>query len=242
MRALIAARKAVKGTLYKAGAKTEGQGGTYKYVGHEHVVEHVRDAMLNNNLVLLQTVLHYESSEATKQSSVYRWRAEFSLMHVAGASLSFSFQGLTAMSDKASFIASTALDRTALLRIMGVAGTSDEDPEHNSNNREVSQQTSQARVQQMAAKRDDKQAALQQRKGVITDMISQLPKLDKYDGLVEWAAYLVAGSKELCGMRRAEKLPAWNAYGLRCEALGIDPSDTVNDYQSLAAQLRERGE
>lgn len=244
VRAIVAARKAVKGTLFKAGAKTEGGGGNYRYIGHEHVVEHVRDAMLAQGLLCVQTGLSFMGAENTKSGACWRWSASHALTHVDGGSMILNTEGMTAQTDKAAFIASTACDRTCLQRLMGIAGTSDEDPEHNSNNREDKPQaTSQQRVQEMADKRQHRQTGTSDRQALIAKHIAALPSMVDKQGLVEWAGWLVAGDDgndgpQLRTIPNSEKKEAWGAYGRRCAKLGIDPATTTADYQTEARRLQ----
>jgi hypothetical protein len=250
--ALVEARKRVTGTLLKEGRKTEGGGGNYNYVGHEHVVHHVRKAMLECGLTLVQNSLELvhplELAGKSGPQLFLVWRASFQLAHAAsGQATVMSYQCLTQANDKAGFIASTALDRTALLRLMGVAGSAEEDPEHNVNNRdERPQQSTQARVETMQGKRDGKAQATDDRVRVVNRHISDLANMPNVQGLIEWAGWLIAGDDGTHDPQMREisdefKRPAWNAYGKRCEALGIDPTTTKAAFNAEASKLRQQG-
>lgn len=137
IKALVKARMACKAVIRKEG-RNQAQG--YAYVGHEHVLTSgAREALLTNGLVLVESGVHYvgEMHYATKngQQTCWRWKGEFLLLHEAGGVLKFEFEATTGTNDKTGFVASTALDRTALLRICQLAGSAHEDPEHDSNER-----------------------------------------------------------------------------------------------------------
>lgn len=136
--ALIAARQAVHLKVHKAG-KNSAQG--YKFVGHEHVLEHSRAAMLAHGLILEQVGVEYLGSETyttrSGTNSAWRWRGTHKLIHVSGEERTYVFEATTGPNDKAAFVASTALDRTAILRIMQLAGSDEENPEHDSNEQDA---------------------------------------------------------------------------------------------------------
>lgn len=137
IKALVKARMACKAVVKKEGRN---QAQSYSYVGHEHVLTSgAREALLTNGLVLVESGVHYvgEMHYATKngQQTCWRWKGEFLLLHEAGGVLKFEFEATTGTNDKTGFVASTALDRTALLRICQLAGSAHEDPEHDSNER-----------------------------------------------------------------------------------------------------------
>lgn len=134
--ALLAARKACSPTVHKAGAN-QAQG--YKYVGHEHVlVGGARNALLEHDLVLLLESYELVGAESYAKTPngeklVWRWRGRFLLLHSgSGEQLSLSYEATTVTNDKAGFVASTALDRTAHMRVLELAGSDEENPEHDS--------------------------------------------------------------------------------------------------------------
>lgn len=136
-KALVKARIAC-GAIVKKSGKNQAQ--SYAYVGHEHVlVSGAREALLANGLVLLETAVMYqgELSYATRngEQKCYRWRGEFALVHESGESMRLEFEATTTANDKAAYVASTALDRTAHLRVCCMAGSANEDPEHDEHDR-----------------------------------------------------------------------------------------------------------
>lgn len=135
MTALLAARQRVPARVHKAG-KNEQQ--RYTYVGHEHVlVGGARDALLENGLVLLLESYEMVGADSYKTQSgdkqCWRWRGRFLLLHTSGEQLGLSYEATTVPNDKAGFVASTALDRTAHMRVLELAGSDEENPEHDSN-------------------------------------------------------------------------------------------------------------
>lgn len=133
-KALIAARKRVNATVYKGGFN---QAQRYKYVGHEQVLTSgARDALLESGLVLVQTSVTYtgtvEYETKNGRQSCMCWIGGFLLAHESGEGIELSFSATTGTNDKAAFVASTALDRTAHMRVLALAGTNDEDPEDDS--------------------------------------------------------------------------------------------------------------
>jgi hypothetical protein len=133
--ALIAARKRCTTTVHKAG-RNETQ--RYTYVGHEHVLTGgARDALLENGLVLLLESYEMVGADSYKtqggDKQCWRWRGRFLLVHTSGEQLALSYEATTVPNDKAGFVASTALDRTAHMRVLELAGSDEENPEHDSN-------------------------------------------------------------------------------------------------------------
>jgi hypothetical protein len=137
VKALVKARMACKPTVHKS-AKNSAQG--YSYVGHEQVlVSGARESLLAHGLVLVEKAvtfagcLEYKTKNGEQQC--WRWRGVFELVHESGESREYEFEATTGANDKAAFVASTALDRTAHLRICCIAGSAEEDPEHDSHDR-----------------------------------------------------------------------------------------------------------
>ena len=173
--ALVAARQEVRATVFKAG-RNESQ--RFAYVGHEHVlVSGAREALLKHGLALVQTCVEH-AGEATYRTSkgeaiAWRWRGAFVLAHVSGETLSLVFEATTQAGDKASYVASTALDRTAHLRVLELAGSSEEDPEDDSHDAQPPQ--SNAGVDQL---------------------IRDLASVGDADTLTDWARALVSARGE----------------------------------------------
>ncbi len=124
--ALIAARKAVRARVFKGNYNSHQQ---YKYVSHEDVLQHCRDALLDSGLVLEQRSCAYDGEQAVRQSSVWRWSGVFALVHESGEERLYSFSATTQPNDKAAYVASTSLDKVAHMRVLQLAGTSDENAE-----------------------------------------------------------------------------------------------------------------
>jgi hypothetical protein len=137
VKALVKARMACKPTVHKS-AKNSAQ--NYSYVGHEQVlVSGARESLLAHGLVLVEKAVMFvgELPYRTKagEQMCWRWRGVFELVHESGDSREYEFEATTGTNDKAAFVASTALDRTAHLRICCIAGSAEEDPEHDSHDR-----------------------------------------------------------------------------------------------------------
>lgn len=140
--ALVAARQACKPTVHKEG-KNQQQG--YAYAGHEHVLEQgARQQLLAHGLVLEQVKveflgeLHYETRNG--KNIAWRWRGVHKLVHISGEEREYEFEATTNTNDKSAFVASTALDRTAHLRVLELAGSAEENPEHDSHDRDRANQ------------------------------------------------------------------------------------------------------
>lgn len=135
--ALVAARKAVSPTVHKGGNNSAQN---YKYVGHEHVlVSGARQALLDNGLVLEQQAVElcgtFENVTRNGTNTVLRWKGTHVLLHESGESRTYVFEATTQANDKAAFVASTALDRTAHMRVLELAGSAEENPEHDSHDK-----------------------------------------------------------------------------------------------------------
>lgn len=225
-KALVSARKAVTGTVKKDGRFEGGRGGSYSYVGHEQVVQHARQALLDNGLSLTQVGVEFLGSVSWpkadgREQTVLRWRGLFELSHESGASRQSFFDCLTLGSDKAGFVASTALDRTALLRTLQLAGTDEDDPEHNSNNPPAQQQAP-AENKANAARDDAKLAAAQREQYArqLREAIDVLASLEAPAELMDWGVALLEHEAD-----KDAKLTAWGAWGKRSKELGLDPAD-----------------
>jgi hypothetical protein len=129
---------ACKAVIRKEG-KNSAQG--YAYVGHEHVLTSgAREALLSQGLVLELTGTDFVGTlEIPKKdgvSLVWRWRGTFQLAHEeSGLSQMYAIEATTQANDKAAYVASTALERTMLLRLCQMSGGSKEDPEHDIHDR-----------------------------------------------------------------------------------------------------------
>lgn len=124
--ALIAARTAVSARVFKAQYNAHQK---YKYVSHEAVLQHAREALLQNGLVLEQRSVTYDGELPVKQSTVWRWSGVFALVHRLGEERAYTFSATTQPNDKAAYVASTSLDKVAHMRVLALAGTDDENAE-----------------------------------------------------------------------------------------------------------------
>lgn len=125
--ALMRCRNALKGKVYKGGTNSAQK---YNYVGHEQVIEVTRDVLSENELLLIQTKTEYMQRVSSHDESkgLHIWRGYFTLLHVpTGETLELSFEGTTVPNDKSAYVASTAIERTALLRLFLLAGSGDRD-------------------------------------------------------------------------------------------------------------------
>ncbi len=132
--ALARARRDCPATVFKGGRNKDQN---YSYVGHEQVLGTARAPLLKHDLVLEQQSVSYagELSYSTRNGPrpVWRWTGMFVLIHAPSAQERlYSFEATTQANDKAAYVASTALDRVALLRVLGLAGSDVENPEHDS--------------------------------------------------------------------------------------------------------------
>lgn len=127
--ALLAARKACPPTVHKATKNTQQD---YWYAGHEAVLlAGSRQHLLEHGLLLVLVCTEFAGAETVKDRAVWRWRGHFDLLHAeSGEKLSLSFEATTIQNDKAAYVAATALDRTAHLRVLELAGSEEENPEH----------------------------------------------------------------------------------------------------------------
>ena len=133
--AVAAAAREVSGMVAKAGRNSHQ---SYNYCGHEHVIQHVRDVMLQHGLVIGAPVTtagphpHLVPVRGDTKP-VWGWSFAIPVYHdVSGHCETFNVSATTQANDKAAFVASTAADRTLRLRLMGLAGGAAEDPEHDS--------------------------------------------------------------------------------------------------------------
>ncbi len=133
--ALVRARRSCPPTVFKAG-KNKDQ--NYRFVGHEQVlVSGARAALLAHDLVLEQQSVEYVGAlmapNRNGERPVWRWCGTFMLVHGPSAEERiYRYEATTQPNDKAAYVASTALDRVALLRVLQLAGSDEENPEHDS--------------------------------------------------------------------------------------------------------------
>lgn len=210
-KALVAAKKMVSPTVYKAG-RNEAQ--RYAYVGHEHVVSHARAAMIANGLSLEQVSVSFDR-ELTYQTRngaqvSWLWIGEYALHHTSGESRSYRCVATTAANDKAGYVASTALDRTIMLRLMALAGSLEEDPEHDSHEPDPSNERRHTATVTMQEHVDE-----------------HLVKCTDKSSLVQWARDLLRMPGD-----KAAKAAAWEAFAAQCAIVGVAPSDVAKEAKS----------
>lgn len=124
--ALLAARAAVSARVLKAG-RNEHQ--KYNFVSHEHVLQHARASLLAHGLLLEQRSVEYAGELTMAKSVAWRWSGTFALVHHTGEERAYTFAATTQPNDKAAYVASTSLDKVALMRVLQLAGTDDENAE-----------------------------------------------------------------------------------------------------------------
>ncbi len=128
--AIVRAQQKCTGLLQQT-LKNKEQG--YTYTGHHEVIAHVRDAMIGEGLSVeqvtcdLEEVISYQASKG--RTEVWKWRVVCLITHTSGAAMVRIVRALTQPNNKASFVASTAADRTLLMRLMRLGGTKEENPE-----------------------------------------------------------------------------------------------------------------
>jgi hypothetical protein len=136
LKALLAAQASVSRSILREG-DTDGRAPFSKFVGHEHVIKHVADAMIENRLVLVLEACDGPTEhrfltgrgEHAVERTVWAFRYRARLYHADGASIDAGSVCATVVAgDKAGYIAQTSADRAVRLRIMACAGA-DDDPE-----------------------------------------------------------------------------------------------------------------
>lgn len=210
-KALVKARRACDATVFKAG-KNSAQG--YSYTGHLHVLTGgARRALLDHGLSLVQVGVSFVGVETYKTRSgeqvCWRWRGDFMLVHDSGETLALSYEATTGANDKAAFVASTALDRTAHMRVLELAGSDEENPEHDSNE----------------PPRGQPQAS----GDLLSDMYDDLRNRSTADELTQWARDLA-----VLKARADQKKPLWDAFAERCRSLGADPAALAANARKAA--------
>lgn len=221
--ALAAARAKVKARVFKAGTNRE-QG--YQYVSHEAVVEHVREALVEQRVLVLPKSLTHKGELRWAGKSGDRvcwlWEQTFVLTHAdSDEAFELAVQVTTIANDKAAFVASTAADRTLLMRIMGLAGSLEEDPEHGE---EPEQRSAPARTQGAGPSPESAR--------VVRDLIAELGKTA---GDRESLAHFYETARTelaLCRASEQQKTTVQQAFGERCAAAGLKPRDVVTGARS----------
>jgi hypothetical protein len=183
-KALCQARSKLSGTVFKSGMN---QHQRYAYVGHEQVVRSgAREALGECGLALVQTNVELVSDAVPAgKVQAHLYRGEFLLLHESGESLPLTFLATVQPNDKSAFVASTSLDRVALLRLLCLAGSSDEDPESDWHDQQTQRDRSGATPGQLNGQQAQ-QAAPPPIDAAVLKLISELElaTADKLDGLL----------------------------------------------------------
>lgn len=207
-KALCAAQRECSGLVLKSGENKEQK---YKYLGHEGVIEAVRDAMAKNGISVDQPLIEMEREVviSTQRGDSVRWvwRVLVLVTHEEGGALLRIVRPMTMANDKASFVARTAADRTVLMTLMRLAGAN-EDPENDS--QEHAQDHGRPAQQGQGAQQKGGQPAQQQtgprslnatERGALTKLVREIhgvgPNADLDTELVdrELAAYRKSADK-----------------------------------------------
>lgn len=122
--AINAAAMALNGLVDKAGVNTQYD---YAYVGHSHVIDHVRETLLAHGVVVLPTDLRFVRVLESRGSGLFLWKQRFSVEHVHSTERRTAALHVTTLAgEQSSAKASTAADRTFLMRLCRLAGRSDQ--------------------------------------------------------------------------------------------------------------------
>ena len=211
-KALVAARLELHGTVFKGGMN---QAQRYSYVSHEDVTLMARPALLKHGLVLEQRSVEYMGELAYKTKSgdqlCWRWKGVHALVHESGEERLYAFEATTGPNDKAAFVASTALDRTAHLRVLELAGSQDENPEADVHDREREP----SRPSPAPSRRVDSGAFLDA-------AFAELEKAETDAQLITW--FRRADSADV---EREAKATVFKAFAERCKAVGLIPQEVA---------------
>jgi hypothetical protein len=225
--ALAAAQAEVRGLVYKAGANQEQR---YRFVGHEDVIEHVRAAMVKHGVIVVPTGLRFVQ-ELTWQTAkgtriAWLWEQSFDVAHAhSEESRTATVQVTTMPNDKASFVASTAADRTLLMRLMRLAGTSEENPEDDSHDDDRRRQQGQQEQRLGAGLKDARPVydAAKVVQGLMADLGRIATDRETLGRFYEYAR----GELAKCRADEQQKLLVQQEFGRRCAGAGLKPKDVI---------------
>lgn len=224
--ALVKARIACKPTVHKGGFNSSQK---YNFVGHEQVLlSGAREALLVHGLVLVETGVSFAGHLDYKTSNgaqlCWRWVGKFLLMHgPSGERLEISVEATTGTNDKSAFVASTALDRTAIMRVLQLAGSASEDPEHDSHDAYRAANERPAKVAKIAETLDSlaeagapppfatAPAAIETTKAPSIDPAEVHKAIIRRDQLVSNYNALAKAARELSNVQLTDEL---DAYGM----------------------------
>jgi hypothetical protein len=219
--ALVAARASVSGLVHKGGWNAHSK---YKYVGHEQVVMTCRKALLDHGLLIEQRSYEYVGQLPIKDAAgtpLLNWRGVHALVHTSGQERLYTYEATTLSNDKAAYQVSTALERTAFLRIMNLTGTLEEvdsgpqDVEDDSAYVPPEANTGHGYMDTKAARAAGPTIA-----GVIEQLNTGVANADQ---LVDWVANLQAWNT------KQDKTPAWQAFGEFCAKNKVKEAKVVAD-------------
>lgn len=224
--ALLAARLELTGKIYKKGSNSAQK---YSYIGHEGVIEVIRPVMLRHGLLLIEKSVTYVGVTGGEKAHGL-WKGVFTLLHVpTGETLEAEYAATTVGNDKAAYVASTALDRTAALRLMQLAGSSDkesqqpfvEDPESDNSGTDetLRDQEKDNAVRREAIENFVKQAT------------ESLSFCKDEASLTDWFATLDASDAAIEAKQRAGR-----AFKAHCDSLKIQSGNIVQAVRSGKAQ------
>ncbi len=232
--ALIAARKQMHGTVYKDGYNKQQN---YNFVGHEQVLmSGARDALLAHGLVLEQRSVEYAGELVAESDrgrrTIWHWTGTYALVHVSGEERPYRFAATTQPNDKGAFVASTALDRTAYLRVLSLTGSKDENPEANwhDDNREASRraETYPPRQPQPA----------QQRRA--PSNVVQLPARQP-EPAPEWQGWLEAYGVKMRQRRTPDELVGWWVELVTTLPDGVDKGFVAAAWRMFQGYVKQLG-
>lgn len=228
--ALCAARAEMRGTVYKGGFNSQNK---YPYVGHEDVITSgAREALTKHGLALVQTeVAPAGETRGFKDATVLLWRGTYQLLHTSGESLTITIHGTTHPGDKSGYQASTMIDRTVYLRLLALAGSADEDTDHDEADKRRKAEMAAAEAAQKAAGGANGQRTAPAQNGApqgaqspagylqhIAVLAKEVAAIKTREDLVEWAKQLRrAPSKD-----KTDKAHAWEAFQKRASELKLD--------------------
>jgi len=132
-KALAAARAELSGKVYAAGWNAHNR---YAYVGHRDVLASgVREALSNHGLAVVQTSVEYVGELPGGKNVVLLWRGTYRVLHSSGEHIDMTIQGTCQHNDKAAYQVNTMLDRTIYLRLLALAGSSEEETDDDRDHR-----------------------------------------------------------------------------------------------------------
>jgi hypothetical protein len=220
--ALLAAVTELSGYVTKDGFNKDQ---SYRYAGHEAVLAHTRSALLAHHLALIPTALRHVGvfgySTRSGEQAAWLWEQSFDLVHApSGECIALAVQVTTRATEKAAMVASTTADRTMLLRLLRLTTVDDveEQPDPSRGNN-AQRDTKPANVQKPNGQHRETSGAATVIKTLHDELAKQAPDAGTLGKFYRHA-------REQLRKVNAQD-PAWedfdNAFGKRCNALGLDP-------------------